>query len=72
MSETKAQFDEDAIVELTALIAFQNMSSKFNSALAVPPQGFCRLPGSAASEKGSEPKSPGPAASSFGRHGDRA
>jgi AhpD family alkylhydroperoxidase len=38
------QFDNDAIVELTGLIAFQNMSSKFNSALAVPPQGFCRLP----------------------------
>ena len=37
-------FDEDAIVELTALIAFQNLSSKFNAALGVPPQGFCRLP----------------------------
>jgi len=37
-------FDDDGIVELTGLIAFQNMSSKFNSALAVPPQGFCRLP----------------------------
>lgn len=39
-------FDEDAIVELTGLIAFQNMSSKFNSALAVPAQGFCRMPDS--------------------------
>lgn len=37
-------FDEDAIVELTGLIAFQNMSSKFNNALAVPAQGFCPLP----------------------------
>jgi len=37
-------FDEDAIVELTGLIAFQNLSSKFNSALDVPAQGFCRLP----------------------------
>lgn len=37
-------FDEDAVVELTGLIAFQNMSSKFNSALAVPAQGFCRMP----------------------------
>lgn len=37
-------FDEDALVELTALIAFQNMSSKFNSALAVPQEGFCALP----------------------------
>ena len=37
-------FDEDGIVEITGLIAFQNLSSKFNSALDVPPQGFCRLP----------------------------
>ncbi len=36
-------FDQDAIVELTALIAFQNLSSKFNAALGVPPQGFCRI-----------------------------
>jgi AhpD family alkylhydroperoxidase len=40
----KRQLDDDAIVELTALIAFQNLSSKFNAALDVPPQGFCRLP----------------------------
>ena len=38
-------FSDDAIVELTALIAFQNMSSKFNSALGVPAQGFCKLAG---------------------------
>ena len=37
-------FDDDAIVELTGLIAFQNLSSKFNSALDVPSQGFCQLP----------------------------
>jgi AhpD family alkylhydroperoxidase len=37
-------FEDDAIVELTGLIAFQNLSSKFNSALDVPAQGFCRLP----------------------------
>lgn len=40
----KKYFDDDAIIELTALIAFQNMSRKFNSALAVAPQGFCPLP----------------------------
>jgi len=40
----RAHFDDDAIVELTGLIAFQNMSSKFNAALDVPPQGFCHLP----------------------------
>jgi AhpD family alkylhydroperoxidase len=38
-------FTDDAIVELTGLIAFQNMSSKFNSALGVEPQGFCRIKG---------------------------
>lgn len=38
-------FGEDEIVELTGLISFQNLSSKFNSALDVPAQGFCRLPG---------------------------
>ncbi|HDN26035.1 MAG TPA: carboxymuconolactone decarboxylase family protein, partial [Thioploca sp.] len=37
-------FDEDGIVELTGLIAFQNLSSKFNGALDVPPQGFCQIP----------------------------
>ncbi len=37
-------FTEDEIVELTGLIAFQNLSSKFNSALDLPVQGFCRLP----------------------------
>lgn len=37
-------WDDDAIVELTGLIAFQNLSSKFNAALDVPAQGFCRLP----------------------------
>ena len=44
MKRLKKHFDEDAIVELTGLIAFQNLSSKFNSALGVPPQGFCRIP----------------------------
>ncbi|KUO56925.1 MAG: alkylhydroperoxidase [Alphaproteobacteria bacterium BRH_c36] len=43
----RAHFAEDGIIELTGLIGFQNMSSKFNSALAVPSQGFCKLPGSA-------------------------
>jgi uncharacterized peroxidase-related enzyme len=40
----RAHFDDDAIVELTGLIAFQNLSSKFNNALDVSPQGFCELP----------------------------
>ncbi len=37
----RVHFDEDAIIELTALIAFQNLSSKFNAALGVEAQGFC-------------------------------
>lgn len=45
MRQLKNFFDDDGIVELTGLIAFQNLSSKFNSALDVPPQGFCKLPG---------------------------
>jgi AhpD family alkylhydroperoxidase len=44
MEVLKQNFSDDAIVELTGLIAFQNMSSKFNSALQVPPQGFCKIP----------------------------
>ena len=31
-------YDEDAIVELTAIIAWENASSKFNRALRVPSQ----------------------------------
>jgi uncharacterized peroxidase-related enzyme len=42
--DLRRQFSEDAIIELTGLIAFQNLSSKFNAALDVPPQGFCELP----------------------------
>jgi AhpD family alkylhydroperoxidase len=44
ISALRAHFDDDAIVELTGLIAFQNLSSKFNAALGVAPQGFCELP----------------------------
>ncbi len=37
-------FNEDEIVELTGWICFQIFSSKFNAALDIPAQGFCRLP----------------------------
>lgn len=33
-------FSDDAIVELTAIIAWENSSSKFNRALRVPSQGL--------------------------------
>ena len=44
ITRLKSDFDQDAIVELTGLVAFQNLSSKFNSALDVPAQGFCQIP----------------------------
>ena len=44
MARLKSYFNDDAIIELTALIAFQNLSSKFNSALDVAAQGFCNTP----------------------------
>ncbi len=43
----KQHFDDDALIELTGLIAFQNLSSKFNVALDVSPQGFCPVPSAA-------------------------
>ncbi|NQU65857.1 MAG: carboxymuconolactone decarboxylase family protein [SAR324 cluster bacterium] len=46
MSRLGQHFDEDTIVELTGLIAFQNLSSKFNAALDIPAQGFCKVPAS--------------------------
>ena len=35
-SRLRRYFDEDALVELTAAIAWENASSKFNRALRVP------------------------------------
>ena len=43
INDLREFFDDDAIIELTGLIAFQNMSSKFNASLDVKPQGFCVL-----------------------------
>jgi alkylhydroperoxidase family enzyme len=37
-SRLRRFFDEDALVELTAAIAWENSSSKFNRALRVPSQ----------------------------------
>ena len=44
MARLKLFFDDDMVIELTGLIAFQNLSSKFNAALDVPAQGFCQRP----------------------------
>lgn len=35
------RFNQEELVEITALIAFQNMSTKFNNAFGIEPQGFC-------------------------------
>lgn len=48
----KEHWSDDAIVELTGLVAFQNLSSKFNAALDVPSQGFCKLPAGATDSEG--------------------
>ncbi len=37
-SRLRASFDDDALVELTEIIAWENASSKFNRALRVPSQ----------------------------------
>jgi len=42
ITQLKLHFSDDEIAELAALIAFQNMSSKFNSALGIEPHGFCK------------------------------
>ena len=44
MARLNLFFDDDMVIELTGLIAFQNLSSKFNAALDVPAQGFCQRP----------------------------
>ena len=36
-------FKKKDIIELTAIIAYQNLSSKFNSALDIKPNGFCGI-----------------------------
>jgi AhpD family alkylhydroperoxidase len=51
IARLRDHFDDQAIVELAALIAYQNMSSKFNAALGIPAHGFCALPEKAASKK---------------------
>ncbi len=36
----RGRFGDDALIELTAVIAWENSSSKFNRALRVPSQGL--------------------------------
>lgn len=37
----KRHYDDAAITEMTALLAFQNLSARFNAALEIPAQGLC-------------------------------
>jgi alkylhydroperoxidase family enzyme len=46
----RAAFDDDTLVELTATIAWENASSRFNRALRVPSQGLWQR-GAAGSER---------------------
>jgi len=45
ISRLRAVFAPEAIVELTAVVAMQNMSARFNNALDARAHGFCSLPG---------------------------
>lgn len=51
-AEVRAHFDEPETVELVALIAFQNASARFNSALRIPSQGLCSVPSAASPDSG--------------------
>ncbi len=42
----RKHFDDDKITALTAWIAFQNLSAKFNAALGAEENGLCQLPSS--------------------------
>jgi alkylhydroperoxidase family enzyme len=44
-AELRAFYDDDAIVELTAIIAWENASSKFNRALRIPSQNLWKRAG---------------------------
>jgi alkylhydroperoxidase family enzyme len=41
----RRHFDDDTLVELTALIAWENASSRFNRALQIPAQDLWTPPG---------------------------
>ena len=38
----RRHYADDALVELTAIIAWENASAKFNRALRIPSQGLCK------------------------------
>ena len=42
-AEARRHFSEAQIVELTAAVALENFRSKFNVALGIEAQGFCKI-----------------------------
>jgi alkylhydroperoxidase family enzyme len=42
--ELKRHFNTEQIVDLTAIISMENMRARFNRALLVESDSFCRLP----------------------------
>ncbi|MGH7392414.1 MAG: carboxymuconolactone decarboxylase family protein [Candidatus Rokuibacteriota bacterium] len=42
-ARARKHFSEAEVVELTAAVALENFRSKFNTALGIEAQGFCRL-----------------------------
>ena len=44
LAALRGHFDDDGIVALTAWIAFQNFSARFNAALGAEENGLCRRP----------------------------
>jgi len=42
--ELRRHFDDGQIVEMTAVIALENLRARFNRALQIPADGFCQLP----------------------------
>jgi alkylhydroperoxidase family enzyme len=42
--DLKRYFNTEQIVELTAMIAFENLRARFNRALRIESDGFCELP----------------------------
>lgn len=43
----QASFSTEAIVELAAVVALQNMSARFDAPLRDDEHGFCKLPSTA-------------------------
>ena len=43
MGSVKRHLDDEALIELTGVIAYQNMTARFHHALDIPPQGLCSV-----------------------------